>query len=70
MLNCCKHNLWRAFVGGIIDTDEKVAYNLVTNNCSQFKKGVKTMDILFMTKMARIETKTAKNLALWGFTSL
>jgi len=42
-------------VGGIIDTDEKVAYNLVTNNCSQFKKGAKTMDILFMTKMARIE---------------
>ena len=37
-----KQNLWRVFVDGLIDNDEKVAF---------FKKTHPIQDTLFMTKM-------------------
>ena len=37
-----KQNLWRVFVDGLIDNDEKVAF---------FKKTYPIQDTLFMTKM-------------------
>ena len=62
--SCPKHNLWRAFVDGVINKDEKVVCSKKDN---QFKIRLECINhALFMTKMAKINTlfmsKTTENL--------
>ena len=52
--SCRKHNLWRAFVDGVIDKDEKVVCSKGDN---QFKIRLECINhTLFMTKMTKINT--------------
>jgi len=47
-----KRNLWRAFVDGLIDNDEKAASS---KNLANWKLDCKS-NTLFVTKMAKIDT--------------
>ena len=51
MLNYHKHNLWRAFVDFLFDTDEKVASQIRIIPISKLEYKTHT---LFITKMAKI----------------
>ena len=62
MLNCCKHNLCRAFVDGLIDNDEKVASSKYTQLKTRLQKPYPTSAV-FMTKIAEINTLVMTKIA-------